>query len=345
VLAAHPDDETLSTGGLLQRATTAGAEVRIVFATDGENNPWAQRASERRLILRASDRDRFGATRRRETLAALDRLGVAPERARFLGLPDQGLTRALTASTGTALALLGREVAEFRPTMVAGPSAADLHPDHSALAVLARLALAARSGSTRPRELASVVHNPAIRHHAAAAAVLPLTGPEQERKRSAILCHESQLHLRGPWLRSFASATEPYLPVPWPAGVPHPVVAVRPGASELVVELRTHPRFRSLGARTLHLLVETEEGPTSSLTVPLRALPGRVRARVCSTGAAVGAGTFSGTVFGGILRLPSFPAPGWRRLFLKLERRFGFFDEAGWLEVAPSPTTTIAGDG
>jgi LmbE family N-acetylglucosaminyl deacetylase len=51
VLAPHPDDEALGTGGLLQAAALLGVPVRVVFATNGERNPWAQRAVERRLWL------------------------------------------------------------------------------------------------------------------------------------------------------------------------------------------------------------------------------------------------------------------------------------------------------
>ncbi|MCB1569830.1 MAG: PIG-L family deacetylase, partial [Xanthomonadales bacterium] len=47
VVVPHPDDETLATGGLIQRALLAGAALRVVFATDGDNNPWPQRWLER----------------------------------------------------------------------------------------------------------------------------------------------------------------------------------------------------------------------------------------------------------------------------------------------------------
>jgi len=51
VVAPHPDDETLATGGLLGRLIGAGCTVRIVFLTDGERNILARVASERRLTL------------------------------------------------------------------------------------------------------------------------------------------------------------------------------------------------------------------------------------------------------------------------------------------------------
>ena len=43
VFAPHPDDETIATGELIQLAIAAGVAVRVVFATDGDNNPWPQR--------------------------------------------------------------------------------------------------------------------------------------------------------------------------------------------------------------------------------------------------------------------------------------------------------------
>ena len=39
MIAPHPDDEALATGGLLQRAQAKGAQVYVAFLTDGENNP------------------------------------------------------------------------------------------------------------------------------------------------------------------------------------------------------------------------------------------------------------------------------------------------------------------
>ena len=36
VLAAHPDDEVLGVGGLLARLAGLGADLRLVWATDGE---------------------------------------------------------------------------------------------------------------------------------------------------------------------------------------------------------------------------------------------------------------------------------------------------------------------
>jgi hypothetical protein len=52
VLAPHPDDEVLGTGGLLQMLAREQATVRVVLLTCGENNPWPQRLLERRWLHR-----------------------------------------------------------------------------------------------------------------------------------------------------------------------------------------------------------------------------------------------------------------------------------------------------
>ncbi|MDN5925258.1 MAG: PIG-L family deacetylase, partial [Xanthomonadales bacterium] len=39
VIAPHPDDESLATGGLLQQALAGTAAVKVVLVTDGDNNP------------------------------------------------------------------------------------------------------------------------------------------------------------------------------------------------------------------------------------------------------------------------------------------------------------------
>jgi LmbE family N-acetylglucosaminyl deacetylase len=331
VVAAHPDDDVLAAGGLLHRACSLGAEVTVAFATSGENNPWAQRASERRLFVSAADRPRFGARRRDEALAGLARLGVSEHRTRFLGLPDQGLTNLLLADTTATVATLRALLAEARPSLLVAPAAGDLHPDHSALAVLLRLAVAGLPAGVRPRELAYVVHNPALRHAVAPATTLTLSDHERADKLAAILCHATQLHLRGPWLRSFAAATESFSPVPTPA--PHPLVARHAAVGAWEVAVATRPRARALGARTLLLLADRGDDCPRALACPLPAFPCGVALRDAASNAPLAAARFSGHAFGGTLALPADVLAGAARIFLKLERRVGFFDEAGWLEV------------
>ncbi|MHB8276233.1 MAG: PIG-L family deacetylase, partial [Candidatus Humimicrobiaceae bacterium] len=38
ILAPHPDDEAISSAGIIQKALSAGAKIRIVYLTNGEYN-------------------------------------------------------------------------------------------------------------------------------------------------------------------------------------------------------------------------------------------------------------------------------------------------------------------
>jgi len=214
VFAPHPDDETLATGELIQAARAVGANVRVIFATDGDDNPWPQRWLERRWRIDAHARARWGARRRREATAALAVLGVDDtDGARFLGWPDQGLTAALIADD-RAVAVLAEEIAGFAPTQVALPMLADRHPDHSALRVMVDLALL-RAGVACTR-LGYIVHG------AETSPTGTLRGPaeRQLRKQQAMLAHTSQIALSRRRLLALAARTEHFDVVEAAAVVP-----------------------------------------------------------------------------------------------------------------------------
>ena len=145
VVAPHPDDEVLATGGLIQCVLAAGAALRVLVATDGDNNPWPQRWAEKRWHVDVKARRRWGERRRTEAAAALAALGVAEQDVCFLGWPDQGTT-ALLLKDAEAETHLAGEIAAFRPTRIAAPVLDDTHPDHSGLRVLLELAQARVSG-------------------------------------------------------------------------------------------------------------------------------------------------------------------------------------------------------
>ncbi|MFI5167868.1 MAG: PIG-L deacetylase family protein [Thermoanaerobaculales bacterium] len=337
VIAPHPDDESAATGGLLQHALATGAATRVIFFTDGDNNPWAQRASELRWRIGSADRARFGAKRREEVRAALAHLGVPETCARFLGYPDQSTTDLLLHGTELALTKLASEIGEWRPTILVGPSLLDLHPDHSALGVLLHLALDTLGGMAPVRHhVRFLVHNPRLRAKHEGAVVLPLEAKQQERKRAAILCHRTQLVLRGSWLPGFAEPEERfYMCEPAVGLADHPVRSAHRDASSLTFTLDSQNHFRSLGARTLCLVSHPPEQPVAAVAVRLPTRGGPASVINLRDQRAVGNAAFSGRAGHGILRLPLTLLPDSDRLFAKIERRYGFFDEAGWKELRP----------
>ena len=212
VVVPHPDDETLATGGLIQRALLAGAALRVVFATDGDNNPWPQRWLERRWRIDAADRERWGRRRREEARTAMTLLGVPAEAVRFLGWPDQGLT-AILMRDGGAEDRLGEEIARFAPTHIAMPSLDDRHPDHNALRVMLELALF-RQDRFDCRRLGYVVHGPGPDRRSLA---IPLDAAQFANKQRALFAHATQLSLSRRRMQRLCERVECFEAVPAPS--------------------------------------------------------------------------------------------------------------------------------
>jgi LmbE family N-acetylglucosaminyl deacetylase len=342
VVAAHPDDETIATGGLLQQAVDAGAAVRIVFITSGENNPWAQRIFEYRWHIGEKDRVRFGQLRQLEAIAALRTLGIAPDDTIFLGFPDQGITQLLIKNDPKIVECLTDEIRRWQPTLLVGPSSLDLHPDHSAVAVLIALVLDRLKHSSQPKRVEYLVHTRGKKHQALEYVSLPLTDRQQEIKRQAILCHVSQVKLQRRKLLAKAQSHEEFLCVsetpPNFCGYP-PVRSAQYHDDNLQLELSLKPHLGAFGQPSIYL-VGWDGHQMSSIFVTLPAISllpckkwRQVKIQDCLTGSILAGGSYLGNCRGGLLRLPLAYVGTYGRLFAKLERRFGFFDEAGWREL------------
>ncbi|MBC7945829.1 MAG: PIG-L family deacetylase [Burkholderiales bacterium] len=193
IVAPHPDDESLATAGVLQRARQIGAALRVVFATDGDNNPWPQRAAEKRWRIDEAGRRRWGQRRRAEAVAALEALSIPQGCACFLAYPDQGLTSELIGG-GHLLSDLITEIDAFHPSVVIAPSPADRHPDHNALGLL--VYFAREQFRDRGTEwLSYILHgrDPQVSTHDTV--FCDLSDADHSRKHEAMLCHESQMIL------------------------------------------------------------------------------------------------------------------------------------------------------
>src|SRR5438128_11767882 len=211
LFAPHPDDEALACGVILQQAVRAGAAIRIVYVTDGDDNPWPQRTLERRWSLGPSDRKRWGKLRRAEALAALRVLDIRPADVQFLGLPDQGLTDLLLRDCDSALTRIARVIDDWSPTDILAPSLFDIHPDHNAVAVMMRL-IFADFLAPRISQWNYLVHgrSPAFFDRAA-----ELSSSELETaiKREAIRCHHTQFKLSRRRFLRYAAHPERFLRV------------------------------------------------------------------------------------------------------------------------------------
>jgi LmbE family N-acetylglucosaminyl deacetylase len=335
VLAPHPDDESLAAGGLLLHAVAAGAAIRVVFFTDGENNPWAQRACELRLRVGPEHRHRFGARRRNETRNALHVLGTPGDCVTRLSYPDQGATRLLLADPEPVIARLAAELRGSVPSVFVTPSIYDLHPDHSAVAIFAHFVLRRwPSGVAPPRHLRYAVHNPELRASRGWPILVTLDEAQRERKRDAIRCHSSQFFFRGPWLLSFAAAQETFASDDARPAPSHPIRGVHRSRESFALTVELGRRLRSFGAATLHLVAEAD-GVLQRLAVELPRRTAEVPVADAASGTVLAHTQVEGRRGRLVVHLPPTLLPTATEVFAKVERRFGFFDEAGWLPIRP----------
>ncbi|PBI94237.1 1D-myo-inositol 2-acetamido-2-deoxy-alpha-D-glucopyranoside deacetylase [Rhodococcus erythropolis] len=137
---AHPDDETITTGGTIARYASEGAEVTVLTCTLGEEgevigDAWAG--------LVASEADQLGGYRIAELSAALSALGSAAPRfldgagryrdSGMIGTPSAANPRAfVNARLDEAVGAVVAVIREIRPHVVItyDPNGGYGHPDH-----------------------------------------------------------------------------------------------------------------------------------------------------------------------------------------------------------------------
>ncbi len=125
VVSPHPDDEVLAAGGVMRWYADHGRDVVVVAVTDGE----ASHAASSRITPSELRTRRHG-----ERAEAMCRLGIDDFELVRLGQPDRGCAADVAAIAAAIVPLL-------RPDdVVIGPSAADRHPDHVAVATALRRA-------------------------------------------------------------------------------------------------------------------------------------------------------------------------------------------------------------
>jgi LmbE family N-acetylglucosaminyl deacetylase len=177
VVAAHPDDETLAAGGLMQALLAGGNRMELVVATDGEAAfPDAK----------PGDRDELRRTRRAELHSSMLAGGLGQVPVHWLGLPDSALDADELAGL---LRPLMRDVHAYL-----APWQGDPHPDHAAAGRAARAAAPVHAHgwgypiwmwAWHPADDDSIPWSSTVEHR--------LTPSQREHKRRAIACFVSQL--------------------------------------------------------------------------------------------------------------------------------------------------------
>jgi LmbE family N-acetylglucosaminyl deacetylase len=193
VLAPHCDDETLGAAGLIRACRRAGIDIRVVLETNGDGFLFATMEEFHKFYPRHQDFIRMGEVRQRESLQALQALGVAPAQVSFLDYPVRGTPllweqhwsagdpyRSPYSGRSSSPYPLGYKLHSVyagenlladllfildnvQPDLICLPHPNDLHPDHWGLSLFARLAVSLREQSDpgfRPTLLAYLIHRP-----------------------------------------------------------------------------------------------------------------------------------------------------------------------------------------
>ena len=128
---AHPDDESLGTGGTLAKYAAEGVETYLLTATRGEQGRFFDRGER-------PGPEVVGATREAELRAAATELGI--REVTLLGFPDGGLDAVDPVHAQTVIA---DHLRRIRPQVVItfGPEGAYGHPDHIAISQLTTAAV------------------------------------------------------------------------------------------------------------------------------------------------------------------------------------------------------------
>jgi LmbE family N-acetylglucosaminyl deacetylase len=123
---AHPDDESLGTGGTLAKYAAEGVETYVLTATRGERGRFLEGVER-------PDPEVVGSTREAELQAAVKELGV--HESTLLGFPDGGLDAVDPARVQRVIV---EHLHRIRPQVVVtfGPEGAYGHPDHIAISQL-----------------------------------------------------------------------------------------------------------------------------------------------------------------------------------------------------------------
>ena len=180
ILAPHPDDETIACAGVIQQALKAGAEVKIVYLTNGDHNEFAFIVYEKRLTVRQGEFVHMGRVRSKEAIKAMEYLGLPESNLVFLGYPDYGtfnifskywrtkkpfrdrLTRISsvpyedTPSYGSSycgeniLGDLSKQILDYKPDKIFVSHPADVNVDHKSLYLFLQVALSDLEGKIPP---------------------------------------------------------------------------------------------------------------------------------------------------------------------------------------------------
>jgi hypothetical protein len=229
---------------------------------------------------------------------------------------------------------------DWSPTDILAPALSDIHPDHNAVAVMMRLIFAdfLASGVS---QWSYLVHGRSPAFFDRAAELSP-SEAEIATKCDAIRCHKTQVKLSKQRFLRYAVRPERFLRVERESavrcdGAVHSVSRTR---DNLNLNLRfTADPFRMQRSK-FFILGRDSLGRKRACQIRLPSCSADLEMLDCATNHSIGIARYRGHRFGGEFTLPLHLFSPIHDLFIKVERRSWFFDEAGWIEIPSMPSLT-----
>lgn len=337
VIAPHHDDEALACSVILQQAVRAGAAIRIVYVTDGDDNPWAAASIRKKMELESIGSKTVGkiAARRSPGCAARSRYLPCERSIPWPARPgpNRSFVARLRQSThanhsSDRRLVTHRHLCTFalrhspRPQRRCRDDAAHLRR----LFGTANIAL----------ELFGARPQPCVLRPRRRIIIIRI---ETAKKREAIRCHQTQIKLSRQRFLRYAARPERFLRVDRESAVRRDgaVYSVCRARDNLDVDLRfsadpfrmQRNKFFILGRDSL------ERTRTCQIRLPSRSAD--LEMLDCATNRSIGIARYRGHPFAGEFTLPLHLFSPIHDLFIKVDRRSWFFDEAGWIAIPGVP--------
>jgi hypothetical protein len=166
---------------------------------------------------------------------------------------------------------------------------------------------------------------------------------EGATKLRAIRCHKTQLKLSRKRFLAYAGRPERLVKL----GVRDEIIADGPITSVfrlphlLRVALRLSPKAMRMSEPALFVLGRDEAGASRCVTMRVPARSSGVEMLDSASLNYVAGAQYCGNAFAGQLHIPRCIFSSASAIFVKLERRSWFFDEAGWVEIPPAESQPI----
>jgi hypothetical protein len=219
----------------------------------------------------------------------------------------------------------------------------DIHPDHNAVAVMMRLIFAdfVTQGVSHWNYL---VHGRSPAFFDRAAQLLP-SEVEIATKRDAIRRHQTQIKLSKRRFLRYATRPERFLRVERESAVccDGAVYSVSRTRDNLNVDLRFAADPFRMQRSKFFILGRDSLGRKRACQIRLPGCSADVEMLDCAANHSIGIARYRGHPFAGEFALPLHLFSPIHDLFIKVDRRSWFFDEAGWIEIpGVSSLTNVA---